>query len=154
MYCYNYGVSSNIIETNKALHCTKFFHDGFLQQMLPNPQFPADLVTFNKEILNVKLHFFSSVISLIYDLKPHFSFIWVRSALFSTGSIPALVISFLSFLKKKLLIKSSLIVFFMLTVSEIMFSEWVQIWPSSFFACFSLVQTRGRPQRLKVFLPR
>ena len=26
--------------------------------MWPNPQFPADLVTFTKEILNGKLHFF------------------------------------------------------------------------------------------------
>ena len=25
--------------------------------MWPNPQFPADLVTFNEEILNGKLHF-------------------------------------------------------------------------------------------------
>ena len=25
--------------------------------MLPNPQFPADLVTFTEEILNGKLHF-------------------------------------------------------------------------------------------------
>ena len=29
--------------------------------MLPNPQFPADLVTFTEEILNGKLHFFCSV---------------------------------------------------------------------------------------------
>ena len=28
--------------------------------MWPNPQFPADLVTFTKEILNGKLHFLSS----------------------------------------------------------------------------------------------
>ena len=30
--------------------------------MLPNPQFPADLVTFTEEILNGKLHFLCSVI--------------------------------------------------------------------------------------------
>ena len=29
--------------------------------MWPNPQFPADLVTFTEEILNVKLHFLCSV---------------------------------------------------------------------------------------------
>ena len=29
--------------------------------MLPNPQFPADLVIFTEEILNVKLHFLCSV---------------------------------------------------------------------------------------------
>ena len=29
--------------------------------MQPNPQFPADLVTFTKEILNEKLHFFCAV---------------------------------------------------------------------------------------------
>ena len=27
--------------------------------MWPNPQFPADLVTFTEEILNKKLHFFA-----------------------------------------------------------------------------------------------
>ena len=29
--------------------------------MWPNPQFPADLVTFTEEILNVKLYFLYSV---------------------------------------------------------------------------------------------
>ena len=29
--------------------------------MLPNPQFPVDLITFTKEILNRKLHFLCSV---------------------------------------------------------------------------------------------
>ena len=29
--------------------------------MLPNPQFPADLVTFTKEVLNGKLHFLCSI---------------------------------------------------------------------------------------------
>ena len=29
--------------------------------MWPNPQFPADLVTFTKEIFNGKLHFLCSV---------------------------------------------------------------------------------------------
>ena len=29
--------------------------------MWPNPQFPADLVTFTEEILNVKLNFLCSV---------------------------------------------------------------------------------------------
>ena len=29
--------------------------------MLPNPQFPADLVIFTEEILNGKLHFLCSV---------------------------------------------------------------------------------------------
>ena len=31
---------------------------GFLQQMRPNPQETADLVSFTEEILNGKLHFF------------------------------------------------------------------------------------------------
>ena len=30
--------------------------------MRPNPQFPADLVTFTEEILTGKLHFFCSVV--------------------------------------------------------------------------------------------
>ena len=44
------------------LRCTKneVFHQGFLQEMLPNPQFPADLITFTEEILNGKLHFLCS----------------------------------------------------------------------------------------------
>ena len=37
--------------------------------MWPNPQFPADLVTFTEEILNEKLHFLSSVKSLQYIPK-------------------------------------------------------------------------------------
>ena len=44
------------------LRCTKneVFHQGFLQEMLPNPQFPADLITFTEEILTGKLHFLCS----------------------------------------------------------------------------------------------
>ena len=35
--------------------------------MWPNPQFPADLVTFTEEILNGKLHFLSNhVISTLF----------------------------------------------------------------------------------------
>ena len=33
--------------------------------MLPNLQFPADLVTFTEEILNGKLHFLCSVFGVI-----------------------------------------------------------------------------------------
>ena len=37
--------------------------------MWPNPQFPADLVTFTEEIINGKLHFLCSVTSILwYDL--------------------------------------------------------------------------------------
>ena len=36
--------------------------------MSPNPQFPADLVTFTEEILNGKLHFF--VVSCTFNLYP------------------------------------------------------------------------------------
>ena len=36
------------------------FHEGFLQQMRPNPQFPAYLITFPEEILNGKLLFLCS----------------------------------------------------------------------------------------------
>ena len=31
--------------------------------MWPNPQFPADLVTFTEEIIKVKLHLLSSVLT-------------------------------------------------------------------------------------------
>ena len=34
--------------------------------MRPNSQFPMDLVTFNEEILNEKLHFLGSV---VYKIK-------------------------------------------------------------------------------------
>ena len=45
--------------------------------MLPNPQFPADMVAFTEEILNGKLHYLCSVItnSFIKELsqgKIHF----------------------------------------------------------------------------------
>ena len=53
-------------------HCTKneVFHEGFIQQMWPNPQEPADLVTFTEEIFNGKLNFCAVVI---------FSFKWKRA---------------------------------------------------------------------------
>ena len=43
--------------------------------MRPNPQFSADLVTFNEELLNGKLHFLCSehVISCVYTLIMYFS---------------------------------------------------------------------------------
>ena len=34
--------------------------------MWPNPQFPADLLTFTKEILNGKLHFLCSDAAFVY----------------------------------------------------------------------------------------
>ena len=34
-------------------------------RQFPNPQFPADLVTFTEEIFSVKLRFFIIIISLI-----------------------------------------------------------------------------------------
>ena len=39
-------------------HCTKseVSHEGFLQYIWPNQQFPVDLVTFTEEILNGKLY--------------------------------------------------------------------------------------------------
>ena len=41
-----------------ALHKNWILHWGFLQQMWPNSQFFADLITFTEKILNIKLHFF------------------------------------------------------------------------------------------------
>ena len=43
--------------------------------MWPNPQDSADLVTFNEEIINGKLHFLCSVITTkdVNSLKPGFS---------------------------------------------------------------------------------
>ena len=41
--------------------------------MLPNSQFPADLVTFTEEILNGKLPFF--LLCLSYDIKKDFNWI-------------------------------------------------------------------------------
>ena len=39
------------------------FHYGFLQEMWPNPQETADLVTFSEEIRNGELHFFVQCIA-------------------------------------------------------------------------------------------
>ena len=39
--------------------------------MQPNPQFPADLVTFTEEILNGKLHFLCSVKCVEIRSKTH-----------------------------------------------------------------------------------
>ena len=47
--------------TNSAQK-NEVFHWGSLQQMWPNPQFPADLVTLTEEILYGKLHFLRSAI--------------------------------------------------------------------------------------------
>ena len=45
--------------------------------MWPNPQFPADLVTFTEEILNGKLHFLCSVLPIIPQLFcPLFLNLW------------------------------------------------------------------------------
>ena len=42
--------------------------------MWPNPQFPADLVTFTEEIFNGKLHFSCSVLSSNQKLKVALAF--------------------------------------------------------------------------------
>ena len=36
--------------------------------MLPNPQFPADLVTFTERIFNAKFHFLCSVYEDIHEI--------------------------------------------------------------------------------------
>ena len=63
-YCHCSWSRGGMIMTTAPLHsidlnshCTKkeVFHQGFLQQMWPNPQKTADLVTFVEEILNGKL---------------------------------------------------------------------------------------------------
>ena len=46
----------------------KFSQEGFLQQMRPNPQFPADLAAFAEEILDEKLYFLCSA-SCVKQLK-------------------------------------------------------------------------------------
>ena len=43
----------------------KFSIKDFFSKFWPNPQFPADLVTFTEEILNGKLHFLCSVTRLL-----------------------------------------------------------------------------------------
>ena len=42
--------------------------------MWPNPQFPADLVTFTEEMYNIKLHFLCSFID---DFKPDDFKLWL-----------------------------------------------------------------------------
>ena len=43
---------SNEVFSLHKISIPQVFHYGFLQQMWPNPQFPADLVTFTEEILH------------------------------------------------------------------------------------------------------
>ena len=45
------------IHTKHTEQKNEVFHLRFLHEMWPNPQFPADLVTFTEQILNGKLHF-------------------------------------------------------------------------------------------------
>ena len=40
-----------------SLHKNEVLHQGFLQKMWPNPQFPSDLFIYTEEIPNEKLHF-------------------------------------------------------------------------------------------------
>ena len=58
--------------------------------MWPNPQFPADLVTSTKEILNGKLHFLCRTTGLEYATELVFSF-WVHIQDYA-GQIKSLVI--------------------------------------------------------------
>ena len=48
--------------TSFHMHCAKkkVFSWGLFQYMWPNPQFPADLITYSEEIFNRKLHFLCS----------------------------------------------------------------------------------------------
>ena len=54
--------------------------------MWPNPQFPADLATFAKEILNGKLHFLYSVWFAISKKKQKYHYPCVRIA-YPTGEL-------------------------------------------------------------------
>ena len=51
------------VHTFYIRHCAKYelFHSEFLQLMLQNSQFPADLVIFTEESLNEKVHILCSV---------------------------------------------------------------------------------------------
>ena len=55
-------IGTELFQIN-ALHCAKneVFHSGFIQQIRPNSQVAADLVTFTEKILNGKIHFMCSV---------------------------------------------------------------------------------------------
>ena len=71
MFCHALYVDTDTstIAVSRCWHCTKYevFHEGFLQQMWPNTQETADLVTFSEEILHGKIHFLCSVnISKLY----------------------------------------------------------------------------------------
>ena len=59
--------------------------------MWPNPQFPADLITFTEELLNGKIHFLSSAICYLMHCSLFSAFrsflysdrIWTREFSFS-----------------------------------------------------------------------
>ena len=68
-YLKEFAYVSNIpLKQNLNMHCTKneVFQYGFFHQMWPNPQFPADFITFTEEILNGTL--FSAVIIFSFEL--------------------------------------------------------------------------------------
>ena len=52
--------NSNTQKIFQKFFTKNIFQYGFLQKMRPNPQFPADLVTFTEEILNAKFKFLCS----------------------------------------------------------------------------------------------
>ena len=56
---WTWGKLGNNSNTKGKIHCTKneVFHERFLQYMWPNPQFPADLVTFTEETLMANFNF-------------------------------------------------------------------------------------------------
>ena len=62
--CDGESLNYSVYGPNFNMHGTKneVLHHRFLQYMWPNPQFPADLVTFAEEILiKGKLHFLCSI---------------------------------------------------------------------------------------------
>ena len=57
-----------VMVMNRILYCKKkwSFPLRISSVIWPNPQFPADLVTFTKEILNEKLRFFAVLYLILY----------------------------------------------------------------------------------------
>ena len=60
IYCSIFFRENKYYTQHYTIH--EVFHYRFRQQMWPNPQETADLVTFTEEIFNGKLHFFCKVV--------------------------------------------------------------------------------------------
>ena len=74
------NIVHKVLTRSMTLHKNEDLHQGFLQQMWPDSQFPVDLVIFTEEIHNGKLHFLCSDKTGLYQIIS-FSFLdWIQKS--------------------------------------------------------------------------